>query len=35
MNMNFIGPIFPIDPCAPRAFIEIMNIILMSANIWR
>lgn len=33
MNMNFIGPIFPIDPCAVRAFIEIMNIILMSSNI--
>ena len=26
MNMNFIGPIFPIDPCAPRAFIDIMEV---------
>lgn len=33
MKMNFIGPIFPTDPCAVRAFVEIMNIILMSANI--
>lgn len=33
MDIHFTGPVFPIDPYAQRAFIEILNIILMSANI--
>ena len=33
MNIHFTGPVFPTDSLAPRAFVEILNIILLSGNI--
>lgn len=33
MNIYFTGPLFPTDPLVPRAFMEILNIILLSGNI--
>lgn len=33
MNIHFTGPLFPTDPLVPGAFVEILNIILLSTNI--
>lgn len=33
MNIHFTGPLFPTDPLVTRAFVEILNIILLSGNI--
>ena len=33
MNINFLGPVLPTDHFAQVAFVEILNILLMSNNI--
>lgn len=33
MNIDFVEPVYPIDCFAPMAFIEILNLILLSENI--
>lgn len=33
MDIHFTGPLFPTDPQVSRAFMEILNILLLSGNI--
>ena len=33
MNIDFTGPVYPVDNYALRAFIEILNIILLSKHV--
>lgn len=33
MNINFLGPVFPTDPYAQMAFVEILNTLLVANNI--
>lgn len=33
MNINFLGPVFPTDPYAQMAFVEILNTLLVADNI--
>lgn len=33
MNINFLGPVFPTDPYAQMAFVEILNTLLVVSEI--